>query len=63
VAMKGEDQLTVFASPAAAYLTARDFQGLEATIPEGHSTDIQPGTYGIATGYSHSHSNSSGAGT
>lgn len=54
VSLKAEDQLTVFSSAAATYFHERGYQGLEASIPEGHSIDILPGTYGIATEYAHS---------
>lgn len=53
--VKAEDQLTVFASPAAAYLSGREFKGLDAAIPIEQTTDIQPGVYGIATDYKLAH--------
>lgn len=53
VAVKAEDQVTVFSSPAAAYLASRDYQGMQAAVPEGQAVEVLPGTYGIATSYEH----------
>jgi hypothetical protein len=44
-------QLTVFSSPAAAYLQSREWQGLQRAVPEGHSTEVHTGHYGVAAGY------------
>jgi hypothetical protein len=52
IAIKSESTVTAFVSPASAYLSSREYQGLDPSIPLDRSTQIYPGQYGIASGYS-----------
>ena len=46
-----EKQLTVFHSAAAGYFHGRDYKGLERQIPQGQTTAVQKGQFGVAAGY------------
>lgn len=46
-----ETQLTKFQSPAADFLNAREYTGLDPNAPDGHSIEVQQGMFGIASDY------------
>ena len=46
-----ETQLTQFQSPAADFLNAREYTGLDPNAPEGHSIEVQQGMFGVASDY------------
>jgi diphthamide biosynthesis protein 2 len=46
-----EGRLVEFSSPAGDFLKARDYQGMSADVPEGHSLEVHKGKVGLAASY------------